>query len=289
MRIGAPLLLAAAAMALASCLDDPAVRERAGLDEYGRPLPDASRFVTDNGTPTPTPAVGTPPPSPPPTASASAVPVPTGQLDKTFDPLDAAIDGPGYFVLSTQPSPAAMSDLLFTRHGSFELQFLPEASPAPLDPGPGTWRLMTAEGLHVLGFDWEGPDGGPMPAESSSTSFELAFTLRLATGRTVQAAPIAIDARANPNLWPSWNFKGQLLSINAPPLGAGAEPRQIYLAIAQFDHPQALKPRAALRAFEYAPEAGPARVGLAGVRPGEAQPPRPVGEATMILPATLER
>lgn len=307
MRRRGPFVLTAAALVLASCLDDPAVRERAGLDELGRPLPAGSQPAGEGPAPVPTRTdERTPGPSSsssvlpfpsgeaPPTAGPSATPVPaaSGEYVRTFDPLDAAIAGPGFFVLSTQPAPTSMNDLLFTRRGNFDLVFVPEAQPSPgsvLLFGPGTWRLQTPEGYHVLGFDFEGPEGVSLPPESASTNFEIAFTLAGGGGRSVRAAPITLDSRSNPNLLPSWNFKGQLLSLNGPPLGLEGEPRQIYLAVAQLDHPGALQARPALEAYDYRLEAGTVRVGIAGVKPGEAQLPRPVGEANTILPATLER
>lgn len=295
--------LVVATSGLAACIDDPAVRERLGIDENGSPAPVVS--PTSFGRPTEAPdrpATGEAPvstaPAPTPSASGEAVPTPhpspagvpgaKGNYVRTYDPLDLAISGPGYFVLSTELAPRSFDDLLFTRQGRFELRFVPEASPAPGATGtpfggPGRFRLVTPEGLYVLGYDYEGPEGTRVPAESSGSSYAAAFTLE-----TIEAGPLAVDAVVNSNLRPHFNFKGQLLNQEQPPLGADREPRQLFVAIAQVEKPEALVARPGLPAYTWRFEAGVVRVGFAGVRGGEAAIRRPVGEANLILPETIE-
>src|SRR5262245_40943021 len=111
--------LVAVALSLSACLDDPAVRERLGVDENGRAIGTPSPTATSSSSPSPEP-------SPAVTPSASPVaPGVTGRYEKTFDPLDLAIAGPGYFVLSTKPNPQSFDEVLFTRRGEFELAFVP--------------------------------------------------------------------------------------------------------------------------------------------------------------------
>lgn len=291
-------LLAACALGLGACIDDPAVRDRLGIDENGSPVPVVSPTSFGGPTPVPeAPVMGEAPASGPasaaPTTAASGTvapsPLPSGEFVRTYDPLDLAISGPGYFVLSTELEPDSFEDLLFTRHGSFELRFVGEASPAPgsvgtpVLGGPGRYRLQTPEGLYVLGFDYEGPEGTRVPAEARGSSYPAAFTLE-----TVEAGPLALDAVANANLRPHFNFKGQLLNQERPPLGREGEPRQMFVAIAQVEKPEALGARPGLPAYEWRSEAGVVRVGIAGVRGGEADLRRPVGEANLILPETIE-
>jgi hypothetical protein len=195
-------------------------------------------------------------------------------------------------VLSTRPDPKALADLLFTRQGDFDLPFVPTGSPAP-GGAPvvqnGTWTLRTSDGMTVLGFNYQGPDGTPAPPESRSTNYLGAFTLGGGGSALVTAGPLIVDAGANLNFAPSFNFKGQLLTQNRPPVDADGNPRQLYVAIAQFDHPQALKPQPGSSTYRYDPAAGNVYVGLAGFVSAPAGVPRPVGDANLIKTETLER
>lgn len=290
-----PLLLAVSALALSACLDDPAVRERLGVDENGRPIGASASPAPA----TPAPAASVAPsrspeatPTPSPSASASGgVPGATGRYHKTWDPLDIALSGPGYLVLSTRPDPRTLDDLLFTRYGELDLKYVPAGSPAPgatTVAGPGAWRLQTPEGLHVLGFDYEGEDDAPHPAEAQGRDFESAFTLGAGSSSRLSAGPLALDSLKNPDLVPAFNFKGQLTHRNRPPLGADGEPRQMFVAIARVQNPQALKAQPGLSAYRYVPEAGVLQVGIAGIRATEGSLPRPVGDAVLVMPETVE-
>ncbi|MOA65527.1 hypothetical protein D3C78_1919480 [compost metagenome] len=63
----------------------------------------------------------------------------------------------------------------------------------------------------------------------------------------------------------------------------------MYLAIVQFERPHALKRVAGYPAFEYTQDAGVVSVGIAGMTTAPAGVPRPVGDANLIRPETLER
>jgi hypothetical protein len=61
------------------------------------------------------------------------------------------------------------------------------------------------------------------------------------------------------------------------------------VAIVQFERPAGLKPVAGFPGYTYDPEAGVVSVGIAGVTTPAAGVPRPVGDANLIRPETLER
>lgn len=288
-----PLTLAVAALTLSACLDDPAVRERLGVDENGRPVgpsvaPTAGPATPDPaGSPVPSPAASAPEASPAPSASP-AQPGVTGRYDKTFDPLDLAIAGPGYLMVARRPDPQSFSDVLFTREGALDLVYVANGSPAPGGAtvvGPGEWRLQTQDGLRVMGYSYEGPDGAPPPAEMRSTNFQSLFQ----PGGAGRVGAIAVDTQANLNFAPHFNFKGQLLSQQRPPTDLEGDDLQIYVAIVQFERPAGLKPVTGFPGYMYAPEAGVVSVGIAGVTTPAAGVPRPVGDANLIRPETLER
>lgn len=300
-RVRLPILLAVMSVTLAACLDDPAVRERLGVDENGRPIgasaspvaaasPSASPSPSFIPFPSRSPAV-TPSPTATVTPGPGGVPGATGHYRNTWDPLDIALSGPGYLVLSTRPDPRTLEDLLFTRYGSLDLKYVPSGSPAPgagTVAGPGEWRLQTSEGLHVLGFNYEGNDDLLPPAEAQGRDLESAFTLGAGSATRVVAGPIVLDSLRNPSLSPAFNFKGQLTNQNRPPTGVDGEPRQVFVAIARLQNPQALKPQPGLPTYRYTPEAGVIQVGIAGVRATEGGLPRPVGDAVLIMPETVE-
>src|SRR4030095_10758441 len=66
-----------------------------------------------------------------------------GSLNPTGNPLDLAIEGPGYFELAGTDGP------VYTPHGSFGLD--------------ADGRLVTAAGLPVMGMNGEIVLGGPQP------------------------------------------------------------------------------------------------------------------------------
>lgn len=296
-RIGLPLTLVVATLSLSACLDDPAVRAKLGVDENGSPLPSptpsgavvASPAAVVSPSPVPSASI-----SPAPSTSPSPSPQPgvTGHYVETFDPLDLAIAGPGYFVVATRPDPQGMADLRFTRLGRFDLQFTPTGSPAPGNApavNNGTWTLKTGEGLTVLGFSYQGPDGTPAPPEARSDYYQGAFTLGGGGSALVTAGPLIVDASANLNFAPGFNFKGQLLSQNKPPVDADGNPRQLFVAVAQFDHPEKLEPQQGFPGFKWNTDVGNIYVGIAGIVSPRASVPRPVGDANLIRTGTLEQ
>lgn len=276
MRRLAPLL---AALALAGCLDNP----------------DVARYAADHGAsatasatvPVAAPTAAASTAAAPTTApAATGVPGGTGNYVKTFAPLDLAIAGQGYFCVATRPDPQSLDDVFFTRYGHFELDFVPAASPTPeAGGGAGTWRLMTPDGLYVLGFT---SPGATPPPEARGTTLSTTFTLGGSGGPMVTAAPILIDAQANPTFEPRFNFQGQLFNQTQAPVDANGDDQQVYLAIAQFDTPAGLHAHPGESTYNWVPDAGAIDVGIAGVQAGPAQLPRPVGASNLIRPETLE-
>jgi hypothetical protein len=296
-RLGWPLTLVAA-LSLTACLDDPAVRERLGVDLNGSPLPGTS--PSPGASPVPTPSAGASAlasPTPTPSGSASAAPAApgvTGDYRRTFDPLDLAIAGPGYFVVSTRSDPQEMQDVYFTRNGEFDLTFIPNnaGSPPPASAPAlteGVWRLEAGSGLTVVGFAYDGPDGTPVPPEGRSDYFQGAFTLGGSGATTVRAGALSFTTPVNQTIAPGFNFKGQLLNQNRPPTAPDGTPRQLYVAIAQFEHPEKLQAATGFPGYRYTPECGRVSAGIAGVVSPTAGVKRPVGDANMVRTETLER
>jgi flagellar basal body rod protein FlgG len=85
-----------------------------------------------------------------------------GPIHRTEQPLDAAIDGPGFFVVA----PADSDELFYTRNGTFQ------RSP--------TGELVTAEGLLVQG------EGGPItiPPNISLTEISIGIDGGVRSGKT---------------------------------------------------------------------------------------------------------
>lgn len=77
-----------------------------------------------------------------------------GSLQSTGQAADLAISGDGFFVLSRVRNPTRMSDLIFTRNGSFHFDFFQEPTPPGLGAGAskGEYRLINQDGLFVMGF-----------------------------------------------------------------------------------------------------------------------------------------
>ena len=77
-----------------------------------------------------------------------------GSLQSTGQPSDLAIQGDGFFVMSKVRNPERMSDLVFTRNGSFHFDFFQGETPTEVGNGgsKGEFRLVNQDGLFVMGF-----------------------------------------------------------------------------------------------------------------------------------------
>lgn len=96
-----------------------------------------------------------------------------GSLNGTQRPTDMALTGNGFFVLSKVKNPTKLTDLVYTRNGSFTFDLEPDGnvlSPSDLNKlGPnsqvGKLRLVSQEGYFVMGitgrYDGSGVDGVP--------------------------------------------------------------------------------------------------------------------------------
>ncbi|MEB3187335.1 MAG: flagellar hook-basal body complex protein [bacterium] len=100
-----------------------------------------------------------------------------GALAASQRPTDLAIRGNGFFVLSRVKNPTSVEDLVFTRNGSFTLEY--EEDPTILDAaalgqlGPATvagrLNLVSAEGYYVMGLSgtYEPPTATGQPGVST--------------------------------------------------------------------------------------------------------------------------
>ncbi|HEY9723542.1 MAG TPA: hypothetical protein V6D47_16140 [Oscillatoriaceae cyanobacterium] len=278
------VFLLALGLGIAACTDDPAVQQWA-VDHGVASNTALPATATAPVAPPSTTATSTAAPSPASTTAPVSVPGMTNNYVKTFNPLDVAIAGPGYFCVATRPNPQSLDDIFFTRYGHFEFDFVPAASSTPeAGSGPGTWRLMTPDGLYVLGFTTQSTQ---LPAEARGTTLST-FTLGGSGGPTLTAAPIGVDAMANPTFEPRFNFQGQLTNQTQAPVDSDGNDQLIYLAIAQFDAPGGLNAHPGETTYNWISDAGTIDVGIAGVRAEPDSVPRPVGAANLIRPETLE-
>ena len=86
-----------------------------------------------------------------------------GALNSTQRPTDLALKGNGFFVLSKVKEPRSAADLVFTRNGSFTLEYeqdfsiIDANSARQLGPNPilGRLNLVSQEGYYVMGISGE--------------------------------------------------------------------------------------------------------------------------------------
>lgn len=238
--------------------------------EMATPEPTPPPVATPAPTPTPTPAT----PSASPSAAASA-----GPFEKTGAATDIAVSGPGYFVLSTKAEPVSVDDLLFSKNGHLTVE---KDTAQPL----AVYRVRHGDHqFHLVGFARAGTSAVGAPGETSTLLGPSLLTSQW--GGTVTGAGLALDADRNPEAASklSFDYTGKLKVAEADPRGTDGAPIQAYVAIAQFDDPDALVPQPGFAGvYRYQGEAGVIRVGVA-VTGTE----RPVGNANLILVRTLER
>jgi flagellar hook protein FlgE len=100
-----------------------------------------------------------------------------GALSASQRPTDLAIRGNGFFVLSKVKNPSSVEDLVFTRNGSFTLEF--EEDTGILDPSTsrtipvgssvGRLNLVSPDGYYVMGMSgqYTAPPQPGLPGEST--------------------------------------------------------------------------------------------------------------------------
>lgn len=235
---------------------------------------------------TPSPSTSPPPPSPSPTPvagtpSASPSPDPGASPDrykKTNLPLDLAISGPGYFVLSTKPNPMAVEDLLFTRTGHFKLQGDTAGSLS-------LFRLRHADtDFHAVGFMIPGGTAAGAPEETTSEDGAQLATMWGPLATTALGVFLDADRNTDAAAKASFDYTGRVKVADTSPRGPDGSPVQLYVAVAQFATPTALVSQPGFKGiFKYDPAAGAVQLGVAVSGPG-----RVVGNANLILTSTLE-
>lgn len=76
-----------------------------------------------------------------------------GLLAESTRQTDLGINGEGFFVLSKTPTPTTMDDLVFTRDGSFRLDYVVDGQSGTQTSGK--FRLVNQEGMFVMGIQGE--------------------------------------------------------------------------------------------------------------------------------------
>jgi flagellar hook protein FlgE len=73
-----------------------------------------------------------------------------GLLAESTRQTDLGINGEGFFILSKTPTPTNLGDLVFTRDGSFRLDYVVEVQSGTQTTGK--FRLVNQEGMFVMGI-----------------------------------------------------------------------------------------------------------------------------------------
>ena len=75
-----------------------------------------------------------------------------GLLAESTRNTDLGINGEGFFILARTPNPTSPDDLVFTRDGSFRLDYVRRPSTPGSTKGDGDFYLVNQEGLYVMGL-----------------------------------------------------------------------------------------------------------------------------------------
>lgn len=92
-----------------------------------------------------------------------------GLLAESTRQTDLGINGEGFFILSKTPNPTTMDDLVFTRDGSFRLDYVVEGQNGTQTTGK--FRLVNQEGLFVMGM--QGTQNTYRPGAANLPGFAL--------------------------------------------------------------------------------------------------------------------
>ncbi len=213
-----------------------------------------------------------------------------GSITANGQPTNLAINGDGFFVLSRTPNPRSISDLSFTRDGTFKFEFLRGDL-----PNTGTYRLVNSDGLFVMGYsstvDANRPFGTP-PEEAQGTDNQ-AFANVVGSGAGQPPIPalfqnIQLDLVRNPEAAGRFTFDAQgLVRVG------GAEPRDVlgrpvnmHVALAKFANPEGLRRGSSGASFQYDVIAGQVFSGTAAA--GNDGRNRVVGATNVLTPGALE-
>ncbi|MEB3285168.1 MAG: flagellar basal body rod C-terminal domain-containing protein [Candidatus Sericytochromatia bacterium] len=191
-----------------------------------------------------------------------------GSIVQTANPLNLAIDGDAFFVLSRRPVPTTIEDLVFTRDGDFNMEFIRGDL-----PGTGTWRLVNKEGMFVMGYNTPvDPNVRPLgvpPEENQGTDLS-AFTTVATNGANaplnVGLQGLQLDLVRNPDAAGNLSFdsRGLLMLNGGAPRDLANNEANVHVALAKFANTQGLIRDAGGAYFRYHDVAGQIFSGTAG-------------------------
>lgn len=211
-----------------------------------------------------------------------------GSIVQTQNPLNLAIDGDAFFVLSRRPVAQSTDDLVFTRDGNFHMEFLKGEI-----PGTGTWRLVNDEGFFVMGFnspvDPNVRPFGTAPEESQGTdlgAFTTVVTNGAAQPLAVPLTSLQLDLVRNPDAAGNLSFdaRGLLLLNGGAPRDLANNQANMHVALAKFANSQGLMRDAGGAFFRYNDVAGQIFSGTAAFD----APTRPIGSSNQLRAGALE-
>lgn len=212
-----------------------------------------------------------------------------GSITQTGKGTDVAISGDAMFVLSRVPVPRSMDDLVFTRDGSFNFEFMQ----GPV-AGTGTHRLVNKDGYFVMG--WNSPvdpnnrPAGTAPAENSGTDLG-AFGAQVGNGAgqpplALQMQNIQLDHVRNPDATNNVTFdeRGRLLLSGEAPRDLANNEANMHLTLTKFANGQGLVRQGGGAYFSYDVVAGQIFTGTAANSQGG-----PIGSKNVLQAQALEQ
>lgn len=164
--------------------------------------------------------------SPAPPASPSPVPERTGRA------MDVALAGAGGFALALVREPQDLAQVRLTRRGRFAWQRVTDDADHPW------WRLVSEDGVPVLGYELASADPDPWPRPGRGRGFYAAFGL---DGGFYRPQVIALDATANPLPDAGFDYRG-LIRLGGSwdgsaslPVDDQGRPRALFLAVGRLE------------------------------------------------------
>lgn len=162
-----------------------------------------------------------------------------GSLQSTGQAADLAITGDGFFILSRVRNPTRMSDLVFTRNGSFHFDFFQAPTPEGLGAGAtkGEYRLINQDGLFVMGFKSEDPNayeknvvdnlpGRPVPPREFS-AFKAGGDPGVAADSLSNLPPIGLDLPKGGSIPKAYTFEPIAIPFQNDPNPIGGVPKSV--------------------------------------------------------------
>jgi hypothetical protein len=162
----------------------------------------------------------------------SVAPSPLASPLQTGRALDVALAGPGGFALALVRDPQDLKQVRLTRRGRFGWQRVTD------DQGQAWWRLVSEDGVPVLGYELASADPDPWPRPGRGRGFYAAFGL---DGGFYRPRVIELDASANPLPDAGFDYRGLIRLAGRwdgsaeLPVDDQGRPRALFLAVARPD------------------------------------------------------